>query len=71
MSAGKVKWYSSEKGFGFIEQDEGGDDVFVHHSALDSSGYGSELREGERVEFDTEQTPKGLRAINVERVEAY
>lgn len=66
---GKVKWYSSEKGFGFIEQEGGGDDVFVHHSAIDSSGYGDELREGESVEFDIEETPKGLRATNVDRVD--
>jgi CspA family cold shock protein len=60
---GNVKWFNSSKGFGFIEH-EGGDDVFVHYSALQSDGYRS-LDEGQRVEFSIETGPKGLRAANV------
>lgn len=71
MGRGTVKWYSAEKGYGFIEQEDGGDDVFVHHSAMEAAGYGSEIREGEKVEYETEQTPKGLRAIDVQRVDEY
>ena len=65
MSTGTVKWFNGTKGFGFIEQ-EGGEDVFVHFSAIQAGGY-RELREGQRVEFDVENDPKGkgLRAANV------
>lgn len=60
---GTVKWFNAGKGFGFIEQ-EGGEDVFVHYSALQSDGFRS-LDEGQRVEFTIEQGPKGLQASNV------
>ncbi len=64
-TVGTVKWFNATKGFGFIEQ-EGGEDVFVHFCAIQSSGY-RELQEGQRVEFDVENDPrgKGLRAANV------
>ena len=64
MATGKVKWFNDDKGFGFIEQDDGGDDVFVHFSAVEGEGYKS-LREGQNVSFDVEQDAKGLRAANV------
>lgn len=64
MATGTVKWFNSEKGFGFIEQDGGGPDVFVHYSAIASSGY-RELTEGQKVEFDVTQGQKGPQADNV------
>ena len=63
MAEGTVKWFSNEKGFGFIER-EGGDDVFVHHSAIQMDGYRS-LTEGQRVQFEVVQGDKGLQAANV------
>ncbi len=63
MPVGRVKWFNDAKGYGFIEQ-EGGEDVFVHFSNIQGRGYRS-LKEGQIVQFDIEQTPKGLRAINV------
>ena len=63
MAKGTVKWFSDKKGFGFIEQEDG-DDVFVHHSAINASGFKT-LREGDRVTFDIEQGQKGLAAANV------
>ena len=60
---GTVKWFNATKGYGFITR-EGGDDVFVHYSAIESDGYKT-LNEGQRVEFTITQGPKGLAAANV------
>jgi CspA family cold shock protein len=64
MAQGTVKWFNAEKGFGFIAQEDGGDDVFVHYSAIQSQGYKS-LDENQKVEFDVTQSPKGPQAENV------
>ena len=67
MNSGIVKWFNEAKGFGFIANDNGGEDVFVHFSAIQSRGFRS-LNEGQAVTFDTEADPKGkgkLRAVNV------
>jgi len=64
MSTGTVKWFDDAKGFGFIAPEDGSKDVFVHHSAIQADGFRS-LSEGQRVEFETETTPKGLAAKNV------
>ena len=67
MAAGTVRWFDADKGFGFIEPQDGGDDVFVHFSAIDSTGYRS-LDEGQRVEFDVTQGQKGPQAENVRAI---
>ncbi|MEY9878149.1 MULTISPECIES: cold-shock protein [Streptacidiphilus] len=64
MATGTVKWFNAEKGFGFIAQDGGGPDVFVHYTAINSSGFRS-LEENQAVEFDVTQGPKGPQAENV------
>jgi cold shock protein len=67
MLTGTVKWFNNAKGYGFIVQDNGEKDVFVHHSAVLMEGYRS-LNEGERVEYEIEQTPKGPAAVNVRKI---
>jgi CspA family cold shock protein len=64
MATGTVKWFNDSKGFGFIKQDGGGEDVFCHQSVIQVTGFRS-LAEGQRVEFDVKQGPKGLQADNV------
>ena len=70
MQRGRVKWFSAEKGFGFIEPQDGSKDVFVHRNAVAGLGWDEGLRDGEEVEYEVERTPKGLSAQNVERVES-
>ena len=65
MQEGKVKFFDTKKGFGFIAPNEGGDDVFVHKNNVEELGYNEGLEDGEEVEFEVEETPKGLSAINV------
>jgi CspA family cold shock protein len=64
MPLGVVKWFNAEKGYGFIAQDDGGPDVFVHYSQINGQGY-RELAEGQRVLFETQQGKKGIEAQNV------
>ncbi|MCL2455560.1 MAG: cold-shock protein [Micrococcales bacterium] len=64
MATGTVKWFNAEKGYGFIAPDDGGADVFVHYSAIESSGYRS-LEESQKVSFEVQQGPKGPQASNV------
>ena len=64
MSTGIVKWFKDEKGFGFITPEDGGKDLFVHHSAIQMNGYKS-LKEGQRVEYEAQQGPKGPQAVNI------
>jgi cold shock protein len=66
MAQGQVKWFNDAKGYGFITQ-EGGEDVFVHYSAIQAQGFKS-LAEGDRVEFEVTRGPKGLQAANVKKV---
>jgi cold shock protein len=64
MATGTVKWFNSQKGYGFIQPDEGGNDVFVHISAVERAGWRT-LNEGQRVSFDTEADARGPKAINL------
>ena len=65
---GRVKWFNSQKGYGFIVPDNGGKELFVHFSAIESAGYKT-LKEGQRVEFEIEQSDKGDKAVNVKVIE--
>jgi cold shock protein len=67
MATGTVKWFNAEKGYGFIQQDGGGPDVFVHHTAIQSTGYRS-LNENDKVEYEVTQGPKGPNAANVRKI---
>ena len=67
MATGTVKWFSDEKGFGFITPDEGNRDLFVHHSGINANGYRT-LPEGARVSYEEEQGDKGPKAVNVTRM---
>ena len=64
MATGTVKWFNDQKGYGFIAPDDGGKDVFVHHTAIQEAGFRS-LQEGQKVNFDITQDAKGARAVNV------
>jgi CspA family cold shock protein len=64
MATGSIKWFNDSKGFGFISQENNGEDVFVHYSAIQGDGFKT-LAEGQQVTFETEQGPKGLQATTV------
>jgi CspA family cold shock protein len=67
MATGKVKWFNDQKGFGFIQSDDAGKDVFVHHTVIEGDGYKT-LEDGETVEYEAEGGPKGLKATRVRRI---
>jgi CspA family cold shock protein len=67
MATGVVKWFNDDKGFGFITPDEGGKDLFVHHTAINSNGFRS-LPEGARVSYESEAGDKGPKAVNVSQI---
>lgn len=69
MKQGKIKFFDSTKGFGFIAPDEGGDDVFVHKNNVRELGYNQGFEDGEAVEFEVERTSKGLSALNVQSLD--
>lgn len=69
MSTGRVKWFNNSKGYGFIVPDESGEDLFAHYSSIKSSGFRT-LNENDLVEFDIQQGPKGLQAVNIKLVES-
>ncbi|WP_428939823.1 cold-shock protein [Fontivita pretiosa] len=67
MATGKVKWFNDQKGFGFIASDKGGKDIFVHHSVIEGTGFKT-LQDGELVEYEAEEGPKGTKATRVRRL---
>jgi CspA family cold shock protein len=69
MATGKVKWFNDQKGFGFIASDTGAKDIFVHHTVIEADGFRT-LQDGETVEYEAEDGPKGLKATKVRRVAA-
>lgn len=68
MPVGRIKWFSDAKGYGFIQQDDGSPDIFVHFSSIEGQGFKS-LQEGQLVEFDVESGPKGMKAVAVRKKE--
>jgi cold shock protein len=69
MATGKVKWFNDQKGFGFISSDNGSKDIFVHHTVIEAEGFRT-LQDGEVVEYEAEDGPKGLKATRVRRAAA-
>ena len=69
MATGTVKWFNNAKGYGFVTPDQGEQDVFVHFSAINMDGYKT-LKEGQKVQFELEEGPKGLHAANLQSVDA-
>lgn len=67
MPTGTVKWFSDQKGYGFIVPDGGGKDIFVHHTGIEGAGFKS-LKEGDKVEFEVSQSPKGEQAVKVIKI---
>lgn len=67
MEQGTVKWFDNAKGYGFVSRENGGKDVFVHHSAIEGTGYKS-LDEGQKVQFEVTAGPKGDQAVNVKKI---
>jgi cold shock protein len=67
MATGKVKWFNDQKGFGFITSEEGSKDIFVHHTVIEADGFRT-LQDGETVEYEAEDGPKGMKATKVRRV---
>ena len=69
MKQGKIKFFDAQKGFGFIAPDDGGEDIFVHRNNVENLGPNQSLKDDESVEFEVEETPKGLSAINVKSLD--